>query len=274
MNAGRLGVRIVPVAALVALVLSASACGAPLMKLPSGPGAPAPDAADALTAATAACRAVSSISADIAASGSVGGQRLRGHLLTGLAAPDSARLEAVAPIGQPLFIFVAKAGDATLLLPRDGRVVEHGPPAAVLEAVAGVRLDPAELRDALTGCVPVVAAAQGRSLGADWRLVSVGSTDVYLHRDAKSGSWQVLAATHKPATGSWRAEYRDFDAGLPRGVHLVSTDGKRFNLTLSLSQVALNESLEAAVFRIEVPDGTERITLDDLKNARPGVREN
>jgi hypothetical protein len=252
----------------------ATSCGAPLMKLPSGPGAPAPDAAEALTDATAACRAVSSISADIAASGSVANQRLRGHLLTGLAAPASARLEAVAPVGQPLFILVAKDGDATLLLPRENRVLEHGPPASVLEAVAGVRLDPTELRNALTGCVPMAATPQGRSLGPDWRIVSEGATDVYLRRDPKGGRWQLVAAIHKPATGAWRADYRDFQDGLPRAIHLVSTDGKRFDLTLNLSQVALNESFGPEVFRVDVPQGAERITLDQLNNARPGVREN
>src|SRR5207244_7150095 len=133
--------------------------------------------------ATAACRAVSTISADVAASGTVGGQRLRGHLLTGLAAPASARLEAVAPVGQPVFIFVARDSDATLLLPRENRILEHGPPAAVLEAVTGLPVDAAELRETLTGCTQPVAAAAGRSLGADWRIVSLGSTDVYLRRD-------------------------------------------------------------------------------------------
>lgn len=259
---------------LTVAAIGSASCGAPLMKLPSGPGSPATDVADAFAEATAACRAVSSISADIAASGSVGGQRLRGHLLTGLAAPASARLEAVAPVGQPLFIFVAKDGDATLLLPREDRVLEHGPPAAVLEAVAGVRLDPAELRQALTGCVPPAESPQGKSLGADWRVVTVGATDVYLHRDPKAPRWQIVSAMHKPASGPWRADYRDFQDGLPRAIHLVSVGGKRFDLSLNLSQVALNESLGAEVFRVDVPQSAERITLDQLNNARPGIREN
>jgi hypothetical protein len=259
---------------LTVAVIGSASCGAPLMKLPSGPGSPAPDAAETFAEATAACHAVSSISADITASGSVGGQRLRGHLLTGLAAPASARLEAVAPVGQPLFIFVAKDGDATLLLPREDRVLEHGPPAAVLEAVAGVRLDPAELRHALTGCVPPAVSPQGKSLGADWRLVTVGSTDVYLHRDPKAGRWQIVSAMHKPVSGPWRADYRDFQDGLPRAIHLVSVGDKRFDLSLNLSQVALNESLGAEVFRVDVPQSAERITLDRLNHARPGIREN
>ena len=53
----------------------------------------------------------------------------------------------MAPFGQPLFIFVATGDDATLLLPRDERVLEHGRPDAVLEAVAGVPLGAADLHD-------------------------------------------------------------------------------------------------------------------------------
>jgi hypothetical protein len=254
--------------------LSSIACGARLMKLPSGPGLPASDAADALADATRACRAVSAISADIAASGTVDGQRLRGHLLAGLAAPASARLEAVAPVGQPLFIFVARGDDATLLLPRENRVVEHGPPAAVLEAVTGVPVDAAELRETLTGCVPLSAAPRGRSVGADWRVVSIGPIEAYLHRDPALARWQLVAAVHQSPSGQWRAEYRDFQAGLPRAVHLASADGKRFDLSLALSQVALNEALGPEVFRVEIPASAERISVDDLRHARPGVREN
>ena len=262
----------------VVAALCCAGCGAPLMKLPSGPGAPAPDAAAALAEATAACGAVKTLSADIAASGSVGGQRLRGHLLTGLAAPASARLEAVAPAGPPLFIFVASGDDATLLLPRDDRVLEHGPPAALLEAVTGVPLDAAGLRAALTGCASATST-QGRKLGEDWILVHDRSSDLYLHRDPKVARWQLVAALHRlpgadAREAEWRAEYRDFQDGLPRAIHLANAGGTRFNLSLTLSQVALNEPLGPEVFRVEILPSAERITLDELRHARPGVREN
>jgi len=264
------------------------ACGAPLMKLPSAPGTPAADAADALTEATAACRAVTSMTADIAASGTVGGQRLRGHILAGLAAPASARLEAVAPAGPPIFIFTSKDRDATLLLPRDDRVVEHGAPAEILEAVTGVPVDAAALRETLAGCPPLASAAGGHALGADWRLLQIGRADVYLRRDPKLARWQVAAIVHHaagsggdpgrvalqgPRGGDWRAEYRDFQSGLPRTIHLASADRARFDLSLTLSQVALGETLGADVFRVDVPRSAERISVDDLRHARPGVRE-
>jgi hypothetical protein len=278
----------------VAAALCCAGCGAPLMKLPSGPGAPAADAADAIAEATAACRAISTISAEIAVSGSVGGQRLRGRLLAGLAPPASARLEAVAPVGPPVFIFVASGGDATLLLPRDDRILEHGPPAAVLEAVAGVPLDAAELRAALTGCAQAPAHAQGRAMGPDWRRVPDGPTELYLQRDRQTSRWRLVATLHHAPAGSpqtgdpsassgparaesradWRAEYRDFQNGVPQSVHLVSVDGKRFDLTLALSQVEANVPLGPEVFRVQIPRSATPITLDELRDARPGIRKN
>jgi len=261
-------------AALVLVLASLCAsCGAGLMKLPSGPGAPAADAADAIADATAACRAVSTLSAEIAVSGSVGGQRLRGRLLVGLGSPASARIEAVAPAGAPVFIFVASGQDATVLLPRDDRVLEHGPAAPVLEAVAGVPLDPADLKAALTGCAQAPDSGHGRSLGDDWRLVPDGPTELYLHRDRKIGRWQVAATLHRGGEGGpWRAEYRDVLDGLPRSIHFAG--GERFDLTLTLSQVSLNEPLGPVVFRVQIPRSARPITLDELRHARPGVREN
>lgn len=264
---------------MIALLLGAMACGTPLMKLPAGPGALAADAADAIANATAACRAVSTISAEIGVSGSVGGQRLRGRLLAGLAPPASARLEAVAPVGPPVFIFVASGNDATLLLPRDDRMLEHGPPAALLEAVAGVPLDGADLKAALTGCAQAPDHAQGRTLGPDWRRVPDGPTELYLQRDRLASTWRLVATVHHAATGSaqtgdWRAEYRNFQSGLPQLVHLVSVDPKRFDLTLALSQVDTNVTLGPEVFRVQIPPSATPITLEEIRHARPGVREN
>lgn len=247
------------------------------MKLPSGPGTPASDARDALADATSACRAVGTITAEIAVSGSVGGQRLRARITAGLAPPASARLEAVAPFGAPIFIFAAVNDEATLLLPRDNRVLEHGRSDAVLEAVAGVPLGAAGLREALTGCASLnVDAARATQAGSDWRIVPDGSTDVYLHREGPAGHWRLVATAHHGAPGGdWRAEYSAFQPnGLPQTVRFTSRPGDRFDLRLVLSQVDINTTLGADVFRVQVPPTAVPITLDELKHARPGVREN
>jgi len=260
------------------LALAASSCGVPLMKLPQGPGAPASDAADALNQATSECRTVRTLTAEVAASGKAGGNRFRGRLSTGVAAPASARIEAVAPFGPPVFIFVATGEDATLLLPRDERVLEHGRPGEVLAAVAGVPLTAADLFGTLTGCAPAVAA-EGTARGQNWRVIadSGEAAEVYLHREALTQPWRVAAVIRRPAgAAAWRAEYRDHQNGVPRTIRLASLnapDRAAFDLTLRLSQVETNVPLEAPVFRVEVPRSASPITLDELRNARPGVRE-
>ncbi len=145
------------------------------MKLPAGPGAPAPDAVEALTEATAACRGIRTLTAEVAASGKVDGQRFRVRLSAGVAAPGSARVEAVAPFGPPIFILVADNDDATtLLLPRDDRVLRQGRSAEVLDAVAGVPMSAADLRLVLTGCASQIPHPEGVALGADWRMIDEG----------------------------------------------------------------------------------------------------
>ncbi len=244
------------------------------MKLPVGPGAPAADAAAALADATKACRAVSTITAEIAGRGSIGGQRFRARLTAGLAPPASARLEAAAPFGAPIFILVANGDEATLLLPHDDRVLEHGRPAAVLEALAGLPVDAAELRRAIIGCPGSPDAASAKQVADDWRLLTDGADQVFLHRDGNPPAWRLVAIVHRPAsTGGWRAEYRDFENGLPRSVRFAGMASKSFDVRLALSQVETNTTLGPEVFRVQIPPGTEPITIDELKRARPGVRE-
>jgi len=256
------------------------------MKLPPGPGAAATDIASVVAEATAACRAVNSFSAELGASGSVGSQRLRGRLLVGLATPASARVEALAPFGQPVFIFVASGDDATLLLPRDDRVLEHGKPDAVLEAIAGVPLDGAALRATLSGCGTTAPASEGRSLGPDWRVATEGRDEIYFNREGSSSPWRIVAVVHaagpspsaaqaRPGRESvaWRAEYRDFQNGLPRSVRLISRDPARFDLRFALSQVEVNAALGADVFKIDIPRSARPMTIEELRDARPGLRE-
>lgn len=257
------------------LAVLCSSCGAPLMKLPAGPGAPAADAVQALAQATAVCQGIRTLTAEVAASGKAGGQRFRARLSVGVATPASARIEAVAPFGAPFFILAAHDDDTTLLLPREDRVLRHGRSAEVLDAAVGVPLSAADLRIALTGCAPNVRQPAGRALGADWRVIADGGDELYLHRGGSAQPWQLVAAIR--AAG--RLEYRDHLNGLPRTIRMTSTPGARgegasFDVTLALTQVDTNVTLGAEVFRVDVPASAQPITLDELRHARPGVREN
>lgn len=245
------------------------------MKLPSEPGVPAPDFATSYREATRSCQPVSSMTAEIGVTGSVAGQRLRARILAGFKMP-SARLEAVAPFGSPLFIFVATGRDATLLLPRDDRVVQHADAADVLQAIAGVRLGPSELLQTLTGCASPVNWGNPQAIGGQWRTAAGnGGSKLYLRRDSPGGTWRVAAILF-PGTGlqpDWRAEYSQFQNGLPASVRLVSTDRQRFDLGLTLTQVETNIQLAPEVFRVEVPASARPISIDELKDARPGARK-
>jgi len=263
--------------------LAAASCGTPLMKLPSGPGAPVPpqEAAAALAQATASCAALRTLTAEIAVSGSAGGHRLRGRLSAGVAAPASARLEAVAPFGAPLFIFVATGDDATLLLPRDSRVLRHGRPDAVLDAVAGVPLGAADLEATLTGC-PAPGDVQGlraRQFGEAWQQVTSASAgELYLHRSAPGAPWVLTASVRRADQGrAWRTEYRDHQNGVPRTIRVTSLEsgesgagaGRAFDLQLVLSQVETNVPLEPAAFTIQIPGDAAPISLDELRRSGP-----
>jgi hypothetical protein len=239
------------------------------MKLPSGPGVPAREAQTAFEEATAGCRRVTSISSEVALGGSVGGRRLpRPRLLVGLAAPSAMRLEAAAAFG-PLLILVAQGSEATLLLPHENRVLEHGSPSAILEAMVGVALDAADLRKTITGCADRGDFPSARRVG-DWIVVPDARGDLYLRRDGRDGPWRLVAAVHRgvPA-GEWRAEFQMFQDGIPRQIRLTSEDRRRFDLRLALSQVDINASLGPEVFRVKIPDSAVPVSLTELRESGP-----
>jgi hypothetical protein len=257
----------------LALAASASiACGVPLARLPAGPGERATDASAALDQATAACRGIRSLTAEIGVSGSANGHRVRARMMAGVAAPASARLEAVAPFGPPLFIFVTTGTDATLLLPRDDRVLRGGRPSEVLDAVAGVPLDASDLREIMTGCASGGApeSAQARAFGAGWRVVPSGHDgDLYLHREQDGAPWRLVAVTARSEDGRrWRADYLDFQNNLPRTIHLTSGGAAAFDLRLALDQVETNVALDPGVFRIQIPASAVPIALEELRQSR------
>lgn len=266
----RCGLRGAKGSTLAAAALFCVSCGAPLLKLPAGPGTPATDASTVIAEATSACRAVNTITLEMSVHGTAGGHRLRGRLAAGLAAPASARLEAVAPFGEPVFVFVAVNADATLLLPRDRRVLEHGRPAEVLEAVSGVPLDAAALRTLITGCARGPDIADAVALGDDWRVAPDGDDNVYFRRERSSGAaqprWRLVATTRRNA---WRAEYSMFESNLPHAVRLVSQPAGRFDLQMEFSQVDVNVTLAPDTFKLQPTASATPITLEELRQSGP-----
>ena len=146
----------------------------------------------------------------------------------------------------------------------------------MLDAVAGVPLSAADLRARADRLRAGGLAPEGRALGADWRVITDAAGDaLYLHRAGGAQPWQLVAVIRR----AWRVEYRDQLNGLPRTMRITSVTraggaGASFDLTLALSQVETNVPLDPDVFRVQIPRTAQPITLDELRHARPGVREN
>lgn len=246
----------------------APGCARGAIALPSGPGTALTDYDALFAAATNRCRQVRSLSAELALSGRAGRTRLRGRILAGLSEPASIRLEGIAPFGAPGFILAAHPGLSVLLLPRDHRVLIGAPPAAIVESLAGIALEPDELRAILVGCVaPAAVAVGGRSYPGDWVAIDLaaGST-AYLR--TIDGIRHVAAAS----IGQLTIEYAEFADGLPQRVRLrkVSNEGDGVSdLTVRVSQLEVNVVLGPEVFAVEVPTDAEPITLEELRSAGP-----
>lgn len=249
---------------LCALCLVLSACAARGVELPADAGRPLPDFAEIYRQATSTCAAVRTLTTELSLSGRAGGRRVRGRAIAGFERPDAMRLEGVAPFGPPAFIFVARGEAATLLLPRDNRVLRGARAEDILGALTGVALAPADLLAILTGCVAATPGATGGRLHQNgWASIDLaGGAMLYLHR--QSAGWQRRAA-RRPG---WHVEYWAWEGGFPETVRLrsVSPDVD-VDLTATVSQLEANVDLDPAAFTVNVPRDAFELAISELRDA-------
>jgi hypothetical protein len=253
------------------LLCGTAACGrAPRVVLPSGTGTPFPDFASAYADATRDCGASKSLSASINLSGHAAGTKISARIDAGFAAPAAIRLEGYPRInfgGKPFFILVSDAADTTLLMPRDGRVLRGAAPGAIVEALAGVALGPADLRSIVAGCgLESAAPSSARVFPNGWASLDAGETSTFLHQ--ATGRWRVAGATR----GALSVTYGDFADPHPATVFVRTGSGTgsgAADLTLRLSDVETNPALDPRVFEVDVPGDAAPITLDELRRAGP-----
>jgi hypothetical protein len=184
----------------------------------------------------------------------------------GFARPDSLRLEGVAPFGPPAFILAARGANATLLLPRDDRVVRNAPPDQILEALTGVALAPADLQAVLTGCaVPIATPVAGRLHQNGWASIDLDSgATIYLEREG--AQWGLRAGRHR----EWQIEYPSWQGAFPGAVRLISLrPGVDVDLTAAVSQLETNVQIDEAAFKVDVPSGASELSLAELRQAGP-----
>jgi hypothetical protein len=202
-------------------------------------------------------------------SGRAGSTKLRGRVDAGFEAPARARLEGIAPFGKPVFILVADGDRGTLVLPREDRVLADAPPDRIVEALAGVPLDPAALRTIVSGCgfgagAPV---GNGQRFPNGWVTGTVGEAVAYLRPAGQA--WEVAAATRGPLT----VTYGPYASGRPSSVHIGAVTDARVtaDLTLRLSEVETNGALDPRTFDIgpDLPSKPIPLTLDELRRSGP-----
>ena len=205
------------------------------------------------------------LTAELALSGRAGDQKVRGRALAGFQTPDAMRLEGLAPFGAPAFILVARGGEATLLLPRDDRVLRDASAGEILGALTGVALAPADLQAILTGCVvPAPQPVKGTQYGADWRAIDLQNGATLYLRRAGAG-WQLRAAVR----GAWRIEYAATSGAFPQSVRLLRTEAPLVDMTAVISQLESNVPVDPKAFAVDVPSDAVPITLDELRDAGP-----
>jgi hypothetical protein len=212
---------------------------------------------------------VRTLRASLGLSGRAGDSSLRGRIDAGFAAPGQIRLEGSPPIafGRPVFILVGRGADATLVLPRDKRVLTGAAPEAIIDTLAGVALSADELRAVVSGCgFGFSEPSGGTRHGAEWMALEGGGATTWLRN--RSGVWRVGAVVRAPL----EIRYEAFASSHPSRIRIRTTSNgtvKRADITLNVSDVDMNVPLGPEVFRVEVPDDAAPITLEELRRAVP-----
>lgn len=260
--------RVARVAALVlAATVAACAPRSTSVALPTGPGAPlAAEEARALAAAVRTpCAAAGALTADLRVAGRVDGERIRGTLQLGV--DDTAvRIEGVPPFGAPLFLLAGKAEAATLLFVRENAYVPDTPVEALIEALVGLPLTPADLHGLVAGCgVAPGAVAGGAAYGDTWRRVDgAGGTRLWMTRGADGVPVLRVAET----TG-WRLDYADRAAGTAvRGTLAARGANPRTRLTFEVVDPERLPTLPPAALELVIPEQARPVSLDELRRRR------
>jgi hypothetical protein len=208
------------------------------------------------------------MSASLSLSGRAGSTKLTARIDAGFAEPARVRLEGYPRVnfgGKPFFVLVATGAEATLVLTRDDRVLRGAAPSAIIEALAGVALDPYELRAVVSGCaLGAVEPTAGRTFNNGWSALDAGDTTLFLRQ--QDGRWRLLAMRR----GSLTIEYSKFAGARPTAVRLHTTASAGVpaaDLTVRASQVEINVPLEDTAFTADVPGTATPLTLEELRGA-------
>jgi hypothetical protein len=250
-----------------ALVLACAAGGcAPrvAVSLPTGTGRPEASVEAPLAAATTTCAATQVLSGELHLAGRVRGQQIRGKVLSGSTAAGQLRMEGIAPFGAPVFVLVASNEQATLLFPREARVLPRTPTADVLEALVNLPLSAADLHALIAGCgLADRAPTGGRTYDGGWLAVDVGPEATIFLRET-GGTWRIEGVR----VAALSVGYSAFEGQAPREIRIVSADGSganRVSLLVRLAALDINPELPPDAFTLDVPADARPLTLAELR---------
>jgi hypothetical protein len=239
-------------------------CAAHLFLPPTGPSAPFPEAAAAWQEASHACAGASTYAAAMDVHGRAGGRRLSGTIVGLVTAAGQIRLEYDAPIGPPGFVLGGDATRATLVLPRDRRVLT-APAGEIFEALTGLRLGPRALLAMLTGCVSQTRQVVDAARYGDQPEVTMSDARVFLRQ--RDGHWQVAAGV----AGGLIVQYDRIEGDWPRQVRVRTEAGRvpAVSLAIDLSRITVNVARPASTFDVTAGADYTPLTLDELREAGP-----
>lgn len=201
---------------------------------------------------------------------------MRGRVIAGLEAGGAVRLEAPAPFGAPFFILAGRHEIATLILPRERRVLKDTPVSAVLERLTGLSLGADDLRLILSGClVETPSPTDGRQWPGGWQAVTIGPERVAYLRTVQ-GRPALVAADYGP----WHVDYSAHANGFPRVVRVrrgLGEGGRALakaeviDITARVEQLEVNTQINSRAWVVQVPSDADPMTLDELRSIAPLV---
>jgi hypothetical protein len=250
--------------ALVAatLLVASIGCAGKRFVVPTGAALPRPDGADLWGPLVARCQKIDAFGGQLKASGRVAGNRVPG-LQLGVVLGSESRIALEARVSGTLFFGLrGSAGDATLLLYQEHRVVT-GPVADLLDALVGIAVGPERLLAILAGCVSTAAATSADSVG---NLVRVRTADGEVYLDQSDRGWRVRA-------GVFDHVVVDYDGGAgewPTRVRIANEPNHSPDVQLALTvESADRNPRDASIFTARVPDDFERVTIQWVRENGP-----
>ena len=165
----------------------------------------------------------------------------------------------------PFFILAGRGERATLVLPRERRVLKDTGVAEVLERLTGLWLGAEDLRLIVSGCLADRATPEdGRKWGESWRAVTIGPERVAYLR-IQNGRPVVTAADYGP----WHIDYSAHASGFPRTVRVRRAGDAAIDITARIEQLQVNTPINPLAWSVEIPSDADPMTLDELRSIAP-----